>query len=133
MKSARLVPFWAWQFAVGIAVVLVAVAMFATLVGAAMRVPSNFLDEVGRTVSRVVPQEASDIPSDGDLRKVIDAMPHGKLRVATIDTEHDRVVFTITADRAAVKARSRPATSCASPATAVSRSPRRASRESSTR
>jgi hypothetical protein len=35
-------------------------------------------------------------------------MPQGRLRVATIDVDHDRVVFTITADRAAVKAAVQP-------------------------
>ena len=35
-------------------------------------------------------------------------MPEGKLRVATIVEEQDRVVFTITADRSAVRAAVRP-------------------------
>jgi hypothetical protein len=108
VKRAAYVPFWAWQFLVGVVVVLLAVAIFATLVGAALRVPSTFLDEVGRTVSRVVPQQSADVGTDAELRKVVGAMPHGRLRVATIDTDHDRVVFTITADRAAVKAAVQP-------------------------
>jgi hypothetical protein len=39
---------------------------------------------------------------------VIKAMPEGKLRVGTIVDEQNRVVFTITADRSAVKAAVRP-------------------------
>ena len=35
-------------------------------------------------------------------------MPEGKLRVGTIVEEQDRVVFTITADRSAVRAAVRP-------------------------
>jgi len=99
---------WAWQFLVGIVVLMLAVAIFATLIGAALRVPSGFLDEVGKTVSRVVPQQQSDVTTEAELRALVATMPHGRLRVATIDVDHDRVVFTITADRSAVKAAVQP-------------------------
>jgi len=46
--------------------------------------------------------------SEEQLKKVIAAMPQGKLRVATVDAEHGRVIFTITADRAAVHAAVQP-------------------------
>jgi hypothetical protein len=108
VKRAAYVPFWAWQFLVGIVVVLIAVTVFAILVGAAIRVPSTFLDEVGRTMSRVVPQQAPDVGTEAELKAVIAAMPHGRLRVATVDAEHGRVIFTVTADRAAVKAAVQP-------------------------
>ncbi len=108
MKRASVVPFWAWQFAVGALVVLLAVAVFATVVGAALRVPSGFLDDIGRTVSRVIPQQGPDIETDAELRRAIGAMPDGKLRVATVDAEHGRVVFTVTADRGAVRAAVQP-------------------------
>lgn len=108
MKRASVVPFWAWQFAVGALVVLLAVAVFATVVGAALRVPSGFLDDIGRTVSRVIPQQGPDIETDAELRRAIGAMPDGKLRVATVDAEHGRVVFTVTAERGAVRAAVQP-------------------------
>lgn len=108
MKRASFVPFWAWQFVLGVIVVILAVAVFATVVGAALRVPSGFLDEVGKTMSRVVPQQASDVGTEAELKGVIGAMPHGRLRVATIDVDHDRVIFTITADRSSVKAAVQP-------------------------
>ena len=108
MKRAAFVPIWAWQFVVGAVVVLLAVVIFATLIGAALRVPSSFLDEVGKTVSRVVPQAGPDVAQEDQLKKVIAAMPQGKLRVATVDAEHGRVIFTITADRAAVRAAIQP-------------------------
>jgi hypothetical protein len=38
------------------------------------------------------------------LRVVIRAMPDGKIRVASIVAEQDRVVFTVTAERDAVRA-----------------------------
>src|SRR5712692_8290295 len=104
MKRAAVVPFWAWQFVIGAVVVLLAVSIFAVLVGAALRVPSGFLDDVGKAISRVAPQPAPDIATEDQLKKVIVAMPQGKLRVATIDAEHGRVVFTVTADRSAVHA-----------------------------
>ena len=108
MKRAAFVPFWAWQFVMGTVVVLLAVSVFAVLVGAALRVPSGFLDDVGKTISRVAPQPAPDVATEDQLKKVIVAMPQGKLRVATIDAEHGRVVFTLTADRSAVHAAVQP-------------------------
>lgn len=108
MKRATFVPFWAWQFLVGVIVVILAVAVFATVIGAALRVPSGFLDEVGKTVSRVVPQQQADIGAEGELKGVIKAMPQGKMRVATVDTDHNRVIFTVTVDRSSVKAAVQP-------------------------
>ena len=108
MKRATYVPFWAWQFVIGVIVVILAVAVFATVIGAALRVPSGFLDEVGKTMSRVVPQQEPDIADEAKLKGVIQAMPQGKLRVATIDADHARVIFTVTADRSAVKAAVQP-------------------------
>ncbi|HUQ42122.1 MAG TPA: hypothetical protein VM052_06455 [Candidatus Limnocylindrales bacterium] len=108
MKRASYVPSWAVQFVIGIVIILIAVSVFAMLVGAALRVPSSFLDEVGRTVSRVAPQPVGDITTEEQMKKVIQAMPQGKLRVATVDAEHGRVIFTISADRAAVKAAVQP-------------------------
>jgi hypothetical protein len=104
VKRATYVPFWAWQFVVGVVIVLIAVTVFALLIGAALKVPGSFLDEVGRTVSRVAPQPAANVSSEEQLKKVIVAMPQGKLRVATIDAEHGQVIFTITVDRGAVHA-----------------------------
>ncbi len=92
MKRAAFVPFWAWQFVGGSVVVILAVSVFAVVVGAALRVPSGFLDDVGKAISRVAPQPAADIASEDQLKKVITAMPNGRLRVATIDAEHGRVV-----------------------------------------
>ena len=108
MKRAALVPLWAWQFVIGIVVVLLAVSVFAVVVGAALRVPSGFLDDVGKTISRVAPQPAPDVATEEQLKKVIAAMPQGKLRVATVDAEHGRVVFTVSADRSAVHAAVQP-------------------------
>jgi hypothetical protein len=108
MKRAAFVPFWAWQFVVGIVIILLAVTVFSILVGAALRVPSSFLDDIGKTMSRVAPQPTVDVSSEDQLKKVIAAMPQGKLRVATVDAEHGRVIFTITTDRAAVHAAVQP-------------------------
>jgi hypothetical protein len=108
MKRAAFVPFWAWQFVIGVGVVLLAVSVFAVVVGAALRVPSGFLDDVGKTISRVAPQPAPDVATEDQLKKVISAMPQAKLRVATVDAEHGRVVFTVTADRSAVHAAVQP-------------------------
>ena len=105
---ARVVPGWAIQFAVGVVVVLLAVALFAALVGTAVRGPGQFFDELGRTVSRLAPQEPADVRSDEELRAVIRAVPDGRLRVGSVVEEQDRVVFTVTADRAAVKAAIKP-------------------------
>jgi hypothetical protein len=99
---------WAWQFVAGIVVLLIAVTIFALLVGAAIRVPSAFLDDVGKAVARVAPQPGADVAQEDQLKKVIAAMPNGKLRVATVDAEHGRVVFTITVERPAVRAAVQP-------------------------
>lgn len=108
MRRAGYVPFWAWQFVIGAVIVILAVTIFALLIGAALRVPGSFLDEVGKTVSRVAPQPGSDVSSEEQLKKVIAAMPQGRLRVATVDAEHGRVIFTITVDRDAVHAAVQP-------------------------
>ena len=108
MKRMAFVPFWAWQFVIGAVVVLLASTIASTLIGAAMRVPSAFLDDVGKAVSRVAPQPGADVETEDQLKKVIAAMPNGKLRVATVDAEHNRVVFTITAERSAVHAAVQP-------------------------
>ncbi|TME39178.1 MAG: hypothetical protein E6I57_07995 [Chloroflexi bacterium] len=73
------VPFWAWQFVIGAVVVLLAITIASTLIGAAMRVPSAFLDDVGKAVSRVAPQPGADVETEDQLKKVITAMPNGKL------------------------------------------------------
>ena len=108
MKRMAFVPFWAWQFVIGAVVVLLAITIASTLIGAAMRVPSAFLDDVGKAVSRVAPQPGADVETEDQLKKVITAMPNGKLRVATVDAEHNRVVLTITAERSAVHAAVQP-------------------------
>ena len=108
MKRAAVVPFWAWQFLGGSIVVLIAIGLFAVVVGAAIRVPSSFLDDVGKTVSRIVPQQSADLANEDQLKKVIASAPNGRLRVATIDAEHGRVVFTLTAERSAVHAAVQP-------------------------
>jgi hypothetical protein len=108
MKRAAFVPFWAWQFVIGSVVVLLAVSVFALVVGAALRVPSSFLDDVGRTMSRVAPQPAPDVATEDQLKKVIGALPAGKLRVADVDAERGRVIFTVSVDRAAVHAAVQP-------------------------
>jgi predicted metalloprotease with PDZ domain len=87
---------------------LVAVALAAALVGPLVRGPTAFFDELGRTISRIAPQPQADLRTDDQLKAVIKAMPEGKLRVGTIVEEQNRVVFTITADRSAVKAAVRP-------------------------
>ena len=108
VKRAAFVPFWAWQFVIGIVIVLLAVTVFSLLVGAALRVPSSFLDDIGKTMARVAPQPTVDVSSEEQLKKLIAAMPQGKLRVATVDAEHGQVIFTITTDRAAVHAAVQP-------------------------
>jgi hypothetical protein len=97
-------PLWALQFVVGIFVVLLAVGLFAALIGSVVRGPQTFFDEVGKTVSRIAPQPQADIRGDAELKAVIKALPDGRLRVATVAGEQDRVIFTVTADRAAVRA-----------------------------
>jgi hypothetical protein len=104
----RFVPVWAVQFLVGILVVLVAVALAAALLGPIVRGPTAFFDELGKTISRIAPQPQADLRSDDQLKAVIKAMPEGKLRVGTLVDDQNRVVFTITADRAVVKAAVRP-------------------------
>jgi hypothetical protein len=104
----RFVPIWALQFVIGIVVVLVAIAVAVAVLGPVMRGPTAFFDELGKTISRIAPQAQADIRTEDQLKAVIKAMPEGKLRVGTIVEEQNRVVFTITADRAAVKAAVRP-------------------------
>ena len=99
---------WALQFLIGIFVVLVAVALAAALLGPIVRGPTAFFDELGKTISRIAPQPQADLRTEDQLKAVIKAMPEGKLRVASIVDDQNRVVFTITADRAVVKAAERP-------------------------
>ena len=99
---------WALQFLIGIFVVLIAIAVAVGLLGPIVRGPTAFFDELGKTISRIAPQAQADIRTEDQLKAVIKAMPEGKLRVGTIVEEQNRVVFTITADRAAVKAAVRP-------------------------
>jgi hypothetical protein len=109
MRPARkFVPMWAMQFVVGALVVLIAIAVAAALIGPLVRGPTAFFDELGKTISRIAPQPQADLRTDEQLKTVIRAMPEGKLRVGTIVEEQNRVVFTITADRGAVKAAVRP-------------------------
>ena len=104
----RFVPIWALQFVIGVFVVLIAVAVAVGLLGPVMRGPTAFFDELGKTISRIAPQPQADIRTEEQLKAVIKAMPDGKLRVGTIVDDQNRVVFTITADRAVVKAAVRP-------------------------
>ncbi|TMG61620.1 MAG: hypothetical protein E6H87_05955 [Chloroflexi bacterium] len=99
---------WAFQFVIGIFVVLIAVGVAATLLGPVLRGPTAFFDELGKTISRIAPQPQADLRGDEQIKAVIKAMPEGKLRVGTIVEEQSRVVFTITADRSAVKAAVQP-------------------------
>jgi len=104
----KFVPIWAFQFVIGIFLVLIAVGIAVALLGPVLRGPTAFFDELGKTISRIAPQPQPDLRNDEQLKVVIKAMPEGKLRVGTIVDEQNRVVFTITADRAAVKAAVRP-------------------------
>jgi hypothetical protein len=104
----RHIPGWAVQFGVGVALVLVAIALFAALLGAAVRGPTAFFDELGKSVARLAPQPQPDIRDDAQLRVLIKAMPDGKVTVGSIVDEKDEVVFTITAPRGAVKAAVKP-------------------------
>ena len=104
----RHLPAWATQFAVGMALVLVAVALFSALLGAAVRGPTAFFDELGKSVARLAPQPQPDIRDDGQLKAVIRAMPDGRIQVGSVVEEKDEVVFTVTAKRAAVKALVKP-------------------------
>ena len=103
-RAGTFLPIWALQFVIGMFAVLLAVGLFAALIGSVVRGPQNFFDEVGKTVARVAPQPQADLRSDADLKAVIKALPDGRLRVASVVADQDRVVFTVTADRAAVKA-----------------------------
>ena len=103
-RAGTFLPLWALQFVIGIFVVLLAVGLFAALVGSVVRGPQTFFDEVGKTVARIAPKPQADIRTDADLKAVIKALPDGRLRVASVVGDQDRVVFTVTADRAAVKA-----------------------------
>jgi len=103
-RVGTFLPLWALQFVIGIFAVLLAVGLFAALVGSVVRGPQTFFDEVGKTVLRIAPQPQADIRSDAELKAVIKALPDGRLRVASVVGDQDRVVFTVTADRAAVKA-----------------------------
>ena len=103
-RAGAFLPIWALQFVIGMFAVLLAVGLFAALIGSVVKGPQNFFDEVGRTVARVAPQPQADVRSDADLKAVIKALPDGRLRVASVVADQDRVVFTVTADRAAVKA-----------------------------
>jgi anti-sigma factor RsiW len=103
-RAGAFLPIWALQFVIGMFAVLLAVGLFAALIGSVVKGPQNFFDEVGRTVARVAPQPQADVRSDADLKAVIKALPDGRLRVASVVADQERVVFTVTADRAAVKA-----------------------------
>ena len=107
-ETRRVVPAWAIQFLVGIAVVLFAIGLFAALVGTAVRGPGQFFEELGRTVARIAPQPEADLRTDDHVRGLIRAMPEGKARVGSIVEEQDRIVFTVTADRSAVRAAVKP-------------------------
>jgi hypothetical protein len=104
----RHIPSWAIQFGVGMALVLIAIALFAALLGAAVRGPTAFFDELGKSVARLAPQPQPDIRDDAQLKAVIRAMPDGKIRVGSIVEEKDEVVFTVTAPRSAVHALVKP-------------------------
>lgn len=104
----RHIPSWAIQFAVGVALVLVAIGLFAALLGAAVRGPTAFFDELGRNVARLAPQPQPDLREDGQLKAVIRAMPDGKIRVGSVIDEKDQVVFTVIASRASVRAAVKP-------------------------
>ena len=104
----RHIPSWALQFMVGMALVLTAIALFAALLGAAVRGPTAFFDELGRNVARLAPQPQPDVRDDGQLKAVIRAMPDGKLRVGSVVEDKDQVVFTVTASRASVRAGVKP-------------------------
>ena len=107
-RAGAFLPMWALQFVIGMVAVLLAVGLFAALIGSVVRGPATFFDEVGKTVARIAPQPQADIRSDAALKAVIKAMPDGRLRVASIVADQDRVVFTVTADRTAVKAAVQP-------------------------
>lgn len=102
------VPGWAIQLTIGLVLVLVAVGVFAALLGTVTRGPTAFFDEIGKTVTRVAPQPQADIRTDSQLKTFLAASPDGRLRVASVIEDKDRVVFTLTADRSAVHAAVKP-------------------------
>ena len=104
----RHIPSWAVQFTVGIALVLIAIGIFAALLGAAVRGPTAFFDELGKSVARLAPQPQPAIRDDGQLKVLINSMPDGKLQVGSIVEAQDEVVFTVTAPRSAVRAAVKP-------------------------
>ena len=104
----RYIPSWAIQLTLGLVLVLVAVGLFAALLGTVTRGPTAFFDELGRTVTRVAPQPQADIRTDPQLKALIAAAPDGKLRIGSVLDDQDRVVFTVTADRSAVRAAIKP-------------------------
>ncbi len=91
-RAGAFLPMWALQFVIGMFAVLLAVGLLAAVIGSVVRGPATFFDEVGKTVARIAPQPQADIRSDADLKAVIKA------------ADQNRAVFTVTADRAAVKA-----------------------------
>ncbi|HUG56346.1 MAG TPA: hypothetical protein VMJ92_04635 [Candidatus Limnocylindrales bacterium] len=107
-RAGGFVPFWAVQALIGLLLVLLAVGLFAALLGAVASGPAQLFDDIGRTVARIAPQPEADVGTAEQLEVVIAAMPEGKLRVGSIVEEHDRVVFTVTAERSAVRAAVRP-------------------------
>lgn len=100
----RFVPLWATQFLIGAALVTVVALIAIGLISGATRLPGEFLDEVGRTVHRILPKESPDLGSDAEVKAIVRAMPDGRLRVGSVIGEDDVVVFTITARRSAVRA-----------------------------
>ena len=87
----KFVPIWAFQFVIGIFVVLIAIAIGVALLGPVIRGPTAFFDELGKTISRVAPQPQPDLRTDEQVKAVIRAMPEGKLRVGTICMTYLRV------------------------------------------
>lgn len=100
----RFVPIWAVQLVIGTALIAVIAFVAVSAIGGVARVPGQFLEELGRTVQRMVPKEGPDLENDAQLKTVIRAMPDGRLRVGSVIGEDDVVVFTITARRSAVQA-----------------------------
>lgn len=107
-RRRHLFPFWALQLTLGLVALLMVIGLFAALLGVVAHGPSAFLDELGRTVTRLLPGPQADVRTDAQLKALIAATPDGKLRVGTAVDEQDRVVFIVTADRSAVHAAIRP-------------------------
>jgi hypothetical protein len=97
-------PFWAAQFIVGAALVVVIAVVGITLLTNATKLPGQFFDELGRTVQRVLPQEEADLGNEAQVKALVRAMPDGRLRVGSVVPDEDVVVFTVTAKRSAVTA-----------------------------